>query len=153
MKPSHLRATSRAAALLCAAALAAACAEPAEKLAPHFEALAAEAEAQKLSECQMKPPEGAKLPEGEVVVYDQTCLSARCPKMGAKLNDYLKRNSQAMGDLISQHGKSSPSNAQRLYIATERIDAAVQLCTNDKVIATFRHDLAKLINTHTGSPR
>jgi hypothetical protein len=116
------------------------CAEPAEKLVPHFEALAAEAESHKLPACHDDPATA------------DDCVASKCQKLGAKLNDYLKQHTQDMAALISQHGQSAPATAQRLYIASTRIDAVVQLCNADKGISTFKHDLSKLISTHT-APR
>ncbi len=119
--------------------LLAACAEPAEKLAAHFEAMAVEAESHKLADCKSDPT-------------PSSCTANRCQKLSDRLNDYLKQHTSEMGDLMSKKGESSQAVSQRIYAASTRIDAVVQFCTTDKGIATFKHTLSSLIKDKVGLP-
>lgn len=113
-----------------------ACAEPAEKLAAHFEAMAVEAESHKLPDCKA----------------DTACTASRCQTLSDRLNDYLKQHTSEMGDLMSKKGESSQAVSQRIYAASTRIDAVVTLCATDKGISTFKHSLSTLVKEKVGLP-
>ena len=99
-----------------------ACSQPAEKLAEHFEEMALVAEKH----------------------------ADDCPGMGNELQDYLDRHGEEMTGLMGQMGESSREQAQRVDVASQRIDKVVEPCRGDAGVDGFAMDLSRIVLGATG---
>ena len=132
--------------LLLSALSLVACSEPAELLATHFEKMAALAE----TECGCKEKDKDTLLSGSALTGYLKAHPETCAKIGASLLDYLKTNKADMRDLGAKKAESEDATAQRIYTAARRLDVLTEVCGFDENIATFKHDLSKLVRESTG---
>lgn len=98
------------------------CQEPAEVVADHIEAMALIADEHKDD----------------------------CPEMGTALNDYLTTHGDELEEHAAKLGESSKAQAQRIDVASRRLDEAVVKCESDASVQAFKASFSELVLRATG---